>query len=207
MAVVYMKTVKDKILAKIKRAPKGTLFSLGDFHNMGSYRATKNAVLELIKEEKLIKVFNGIYQKPNYSEFLKTNISASPMEIAEKYAQKHQWEIAPAGVMALNLLGLDTQVPNTYNYISDGPSREIILQNGKRVQFRHVQEKDTKMNRVSSLVIEALKHIGKDNITDTDLTKIRSKIDEKQMKQLVMDSAIARVWIREIIKRMDELHV
>jgi len=205
--VVSMKSVKEKILAKIKRAPKGTLFSLGDFHNMGSYEAIKKTVSELTKEEILIKVYNGIYQKPNYSEFLKTNISASPREIAEKYALKHQWEIAPAGIMALNLLGLDTQVPNTYNYISDGPSREIYLQNGKKVQFRHVQEKDVKMNRVSSLVIESIKHIGKDNITDVDLAKIRSKINDKQMKQLTKDSAITRVWIRECINRMDEYYV
>ncbi len=202
-----MKTVKDKVLAKIKRAPKGTLFSLADFQKSGNYRAIKNVVLELIKEDKLIKVHNGIYQKPNYSEYLKVNISASPREIAEKYAQKHQWEIAPAGVMALNLLGLDTQVPNTYNYISDGPSRTILIQDGKKIQFRHVQEKDIKMNRVSSLVIEALKHIGKDNINEADLIKIRSKIDDKKMKQLMMDSAIARVWIRESIKKMGDLNV
>ena len=202
-----MKTVKEKILAKIKRAPKGALFILGDFHNLGSYEAVKKVIKDLKKENILIKVYSGIYQKPNYSEFLKVNVSASPVEIAEKYAQKHQWEIAPAGAMALNLLGLDTQVPNTYNYISDGPSKEIILQNGKKIHFRHVQEKDVKMNQVSSLVIEALKQIGKDNITDTDLIKIKSKLDDKQMKQLVVDSAITRIWIRECIKRMEEFHV
>ena len=202
-----MKTVKEKILAKIKRAPKGTLFTLGDFHDLGSYEAIKKTIKDLKKENMLISVYSGIYQKPNYSEFIKTNVSASPIEVAEKYAKKHQWEIAPAGAMALNLLGLDTQVPSTYNYISDGPSKEIILQNGKKIRFRHVQEKDVKMNQVSSLVIEALKQIGKDNITEVDLIKIKSKLDDKQMKQLTVDSAITRVWIRECIKRMEELNV
>ena len=201
-----MKTVREKILLKIKRAPKGTLFSLGDFSKAGSYEAVKKVVSELTKDEILIKVYNGIYQKPNYSEFLKSNISTSPREIAEKYAQKHQWEIAPAGVMALNLLGLDTQVPNTYNYISDGPTRAIILDDNKKIHFRHVQEKDVKMNKLSSLIIEALKHIGKDNVSYDDLVKIKSKIDDKQMKQLIKDSIFTRVWIREYVNKMEELN-
>jgi hypothetical protein len=202
-----MRTNKEKIVAKIRRAPKGTLFSLKDFNNVGDYGAVKKEVLSLVKEGTLIHVYSGIYQKPNYSDFLKANISASPREIAEKYAQKNQWEIAPAGVMALNLLGLDTQVPNTFHYISDGPTREIKLENGKKIKYRHVQEKDIKMNQISSLVIEAIKQIGKDNVTDDDLAKVKSKLNNVQMKQLRKDSAQTRVWIYDTIKRMEDMNV
>ena len=202
-----MKTNKEKIVAKIRRAPKGTLFSLKDFQSIGEYGAIKKVILGLVKEGALIHVYNGIYQKPNYSDFLKVNVSASPREIAEKYAKKNQWEIAPAGVMALNILGLDTQVPNTYHYISDGPTREIELKNGKKIKYRHVQEKDIKMSRTSSLVIEALKQLGRENITDYDLAKIKSKLDDEKMKQLRKDSTQSRVWIRDAIKKMEDLNV
>jgi hypothetical protein len=202
-----MRTYREKIVAKIRRAPRGTLFSLKDFNFAGDYEAVKSVVLQLVKEGILVNVYSGIYQKPNYSEFLKTNVAASPREIAEKYAQKNQWEIAPAGVMALNILGLDTQVPNTYHHISDGPTREIVLKNGKKIRYRHVQEKDMKMNQTSSLVVEAMKQLGKENITNEDLAKIRVKFNNEQLKQLKRDSAHTRVWIRDMVRRMEELNV
>ena len=202
-----MKTVEEKVKDKLRRASQGTLFSLDDFQSAGTYESVKKTVNTLVGEGSLIRVYKGIYQKPKFSEFLNMTISASPREIAEKYAQKYKWDIAPAGDIALNILGLDTQVPHIYEYISDGPNRTITLDNGTKITFKHVLQKETKLSRNSSLVIEALKHLGKEAITDEDLKKILSKLDSVQFKQLQQDSKNTRVWIQELIKRMGEFHV
>ena len=44
--------------------------------------------------------------------------------VAHALARKFNWHIQPAGDAALNLLGLSTQVPVCWIYLSDGPSRE-----------------------------------------------------------------------------------
>jgi hypothetical protein len=54
------------------------LFSLKDFNSIGEYEAIKSVVSKLVQEGILISVYSGIYQKPNYSEFLKANVVASP---------------------------------------------------------------------------------------------------------------------------------
>ena len=202
-----MRTVKEKIRAKIRRASKGTLFTTSDFGDLGSYSSVRKVICELLKSGELVKVYPGIYQKPVLSELLNENIPALPSEIAKKYAQKNRWEIAPAGDTALNILSLDTQVPNVYEYISDGPNKEIVLDYGQKIKFRHVQQREMKMNPTSSLVIEALKRLGKDNVTDKEIRIIRSKLTDEQITKLQEDAKTSRVWIRSLVREMEKKDV
>jgi hypothetical protein len=204
---VNVKSVKDRIRDKLRRAPRGTLFTVSDFDALGSNPSVRKVIAELTKSNELIVVYSGIYQKPNYSKLLKEYIPALPSEIAKKYASKNRWEIAPAGNTALNILGLDTQVPNVYEYISDGPNREIVLDYGQRIKFRHVQQREVKMDSTSSLVIEALKQLGEKNIDDKKLKIVRGRLNEGQMKKLLEDAVSSRVWIRELIKSMEDIDV
>jgi hypothetical protein len=194
-------------MKKVKAAKKGALFSLQDFEKFGSYELVKRTVNNLVKRQYLKQVYRGIYQKPNYSEFLRMYVEASPEEIAKKYAEMKQWKIAPAGDMALNILGLDTQVPNNYKYISNGPTRKIKIDNGVAIHFRNVSQREADMNEISSLVIEALKQVGKENITDSLLRKIRGKLTDQQFQQLRKDSSLSRIWIKEYITKMGEVDV
>lgn len=61
-----MRTVKEKIQAKIRRAPKGTLFVLSDFSDLGSYESVKKGVQTLVKEEALIPLMEGVYKKKEF---------------------------------------------------------------------------------------------------------------------------------------------
>lgn len=60
----------ERIKAKIKRAPKGTLFILADFAQLNiTYNTLKELVRRLVKAGDLNLVFRGIYQKPNFNSF------------------------------------------------------------------------------------------------------------------------------------------
>lgn len=199
------KTTKERILAKIKRASKGRLFVTNDFVETGSSEAVRKVLHELNKEEVLVRVYAGIYQKPNYNAFLDMKIPAAPGEIAEAIARKNRWTITPAKDMALNVLGLDTQVPNSYVFISDGPSKTITLEDGRTIKFRHVAQRESRLSTSSALVVEAFKALGEEQVTDDVLQQVKHKLSPEQITQLKKDVTYSRAWIREKIKRMDEI--
>jgi hypothetical protein len=202
-----VKTVKDKMRAKLRRSSKGALFIISDFEHLGTYSSVRKVIHELHESKELIRVYSGIYQKPIYSKLISENVPPLPSEIAKKYAQKNKWEIAPAGDIALNILGLDTQVPSIYEYISDGPNKVITLDYGQKIKFRHVQQREMKIDPTSSLVIEALKRLGKSNVSDKELRIIRSKLTNEQMSKLRSDVLTSRVWVRTLVKEMEGIDV
>ncbi|BDR57820.1 DUF6088 family protein [Xylocopilactobacillus apicola] len=196
----------ERIKAKIKRAPKGTLFILADFAQLNiTYNTLKELVRRLVKAGDLNLVFRGIYQKPNFNSFLKRDIPATPNEVAQAYIRKNKWLSIPAGDTALNLLGLTTQVPNSYTYKSIGPNREITLNNGQKIEFKKVLPREIAVCPTSALVIEALKTIGEQNIEENDLKIIKNKLTDSDLKQLKKDSVSSRIWIQNTINRLDEV--
>lgn len=202
--MVY-RTVRDKMTAKVKASPKGRLFIVSDFEELGSYDAVRKELGKLTNEGMLNRVHIGIYQKPNYNHFLNRVVPPSPIEIAETIARKNNWTIVPAKDLALNVLGLDNQVPNVYHFISDGPTKVIKLNKGVILHFRHVTQREILMNRTSALVIEAFKQLGEENVTDYVLNQVFSKLNTKQLNQLNKDMKYSRVWIKEKVNRIDEV--
>ncbi len=66
----------------------------------------------------------GVYDKPAYSNLLQEVAAPDPEQIAEALARSYNWTIAPSGNTALNLLGLSTQVPANWVFISSGPYKK-----------------------------------------------------------------------------------
>ena len=122
-----------KIKGRIQRSKKGQLFILTDFLDLASYDAVKKALSRLAKSGELLRVRRGIYKKPNFNEFLRAEVPASPDELARAIARDQNWTIGPKGDAALNILGLSTQVPAVYSYISDGPYKKIEYTSRKMI--------------------------------------------------------------------------
>ena len=77
--------------------------------------------------------------------------------MAQALARKFNWRIQPSGDAALNLLGLSTQVPARWEYLSDGPSREYEL-GSATLAFRKSALKDAGFKlRESGLLVQAMK--------------------------------------------------
>lgn len=198
------RTVKEKIKAKIRVAPRGKLFLLSDFEELGEYPSIRKSLSELVKEGVLFRVVKGIYQKPKYNETLKLHLLPTIEQVAQVFARKNNWQIAPAKDLALNMLAIDTQVPNVVHFISSGPTKKITLDDGREIHFRHVTAREASMDATSALVIEAFKQLGEKGVDDKVLSIVASKLSPEQMKQLDRDSKYSRVWIKEKIQQMRE---
>lgn len=121
-------------------------------------------------------------------------------EIAQAIARRDKARIVPTGAYALHALGLSPQVPMNVVYLTDGASRKV--QAGKRkITFKTASPKNVSaVGRISRLVIQALRTIGKDNLTDAESEKIRELLGKEKKAHLAHDLRLAPEWIRKIIQ-------
>jgi len=195
--------IQQRIGEEIKRGPKNSIYVLADFYDVGNYEAVKRAVLRLTSAGKLLRVKRGIYKSPDYSSFLQEEVQASPLDVAAKTAAKNRWTIAPSGNTALNTLGLSTQVPAEYHFVSSGTNKEIELDNGIRLYFKHIPLKEIAgISAKSALIIEAIKALGKIGMNDSVRAKIGSSLSDTEKKGLARESRTSRVWVAEEIRKI-----
>ena len=192
----------DAIKQRVAEAEDGALFIGSDFADIASDDSVRKALSRLVGAGELERPLRGIFRKPGFNAFLSEPTAAGPDEIAHAIARKFGWSIAPAGDTALNMLGMDTQVPAVFHYVSDGPYR--TYEYGPFVlSFAHTANKEVSaLTETSSTVVQALKARGKGNVSDADLRHIASRLDEAQLKNLLDETRTTTVWIRETVKRI-----
>jgi hypothetical protein len=148
-------------------------------------------------------VARGLYDYPKYSKLLQQNLSPDMEQVAHAYARKFNWQIEVSGDTALNILGLSTQIVGKYIYLSNGPNREYVIQDNILLAFKKSALKNIGFKyKESSLIVQALRSLGKEHITDTVITKIRSQIDEKMFGKILTDTKTSTDWIYETIKEI-----
>ncbi len=119
-----MKSIEAKILSTIKnKKQKEYVFSSYDFIGNFPRDSIDKALSTLAKKKKIRRITRGLYDLPQYSDFLQKELSPNIEEVAKAFARKFNWRIAISGDSALNLLGLSTQVVAKYIYLSDGANR------------------------------------------------------------------------------------
>ena len=124
-----MQSIDDKILVKIGKAKRGTLFFADDFITYGTAKAVAKALERLEFKEELVRVARGIYARLEVDPILGP-VKPGTEAIAEAIRRRDKAKIIPTGAMAMNALGLSTQVPINAVYLTNGTARKINL--GKR---------------------------------------------------------------------------
>ncbi|MDZ7772201.1 MAG: DUF6088 family protein [Balneolaceae bacterium] len=105
-----MSSIKDQIHEKLKSSGKGTIFFPDDIMELGSNEAIRQALVRLEKDGVLERLAHGIYLYPEKDPQLGT-LHPSIDRIARAIANRDKAKILPAGTLALNKLGLTSQVP------------------------------------------------------------------------------------------------
>lgn len=184
---------------------QGKIFSINDFYNLGTKNTIKSVLYRLNEENKITRLMDGLYTKPKYSEILKEYSYPYVSEVAEKLADKFSWTIAPTGDTALNYTGLSTQIPNKYIYISDGAYREYLYR-GKRIIFKHTTNRNiTSYSKELSILIQAIKALGKDNINEEHIKKLAG-FAQNIKEDLKEDTLRLPFWIQEVLEKIQEIN-
>ena len=195
-----MQSIDDRVIAKIKKAKRGSLFFAEDFLSFGSAKAIAKALERMVEKEEVFRVARGLYGRLEKDPVLGL-IKPSTEAIAQAIAKRDKARIVPTGILALNALGLSTQVPMNVVYITDGAARKIDL--GKRkILFKKSAPKNlSAIGKISGLVIQALKEIGKDNYTENEIKIILKQLAKEEPYRLEHDIRLAPEWIRVIMRQ------
>lgn len=193
-------SLEKHIINKIKKAKRGSLFFIKDFLSFGSSKAISKALERLVENNEISRVTRGIYSRLIVDPIL-GEIKPSTESIAIAIAKRDKARIIPTGALALNALGLSTQVPMNVVYLTDGSARKIDL--GKRkIVFKKTSPKNlATFGEISSLVIQALKEIGKNNVTADEIQIILKHLKNEDPFRLNNDIRLAPEWIRVIMRK------
>lgn len=190
---------EEQILIKMKRAKPGTLFFPEQFRGVGENTAIRKAFQRLTESGKILRVTQGMYVIPIESQLF-GKILPGAEEVAVAIAKRDRARIIPTGVQALNVLGLSTQVPMKIVYLTDGAARTVKV--GKQtIKFKKTAPKNLDAKGpISSLVIQALKMIGKGKVSENELNKILAHLKREKREYILHDSNLAPVWIADIMR-------
>jgi predicted transcriptional regulator of viral defense system len=180
---------------------KGEIFFISDFTKLGNYEAVRKSLQRLVKKGKVERIAKGIYFVPKKHERLGI-IYPHAEQIAKAIVKRDKARIIATGSTALNLLGLSTQIPMKVVFLTDGSARNIKV--GKQIiQFKKTNTKNLSIeHRLTNLIIQAFKAIGEKNVTEEQIDKIQTVIDQSDERELIYQNLKnAPVWMQKIIVR------
>lgn len=200
--IVHQDSITCVIFERIEKADRNSVFIAADFLDLGEYHSVRQALLRLEKTGKIQKIMRGVYYCPRYSEIINEFEAPSPHKVAEALARKFNWTIAPCGETALNQLGLSTQVPAKWSFISDGPYHKFEIMN-LTLEFKRRNNREISgMSPLTAMVIQALKALGKGNIDEKHINIIRNRLNADEKKTILKESQQSTMWIYETVKRI-----
>ena len=199
-----MNSYLDQIKNRINDFDSRKVFINNDFLDIAGNETVCRTLNQLVSENKIKRVINGFYYNPIYSELIGEYEAVSIHELALAIARKYNWNIAPYNSTALNLLGLSTQVPTHYKYISSGRYKEYKI-GDSILEFKKVNPGEiANMSLTTATVIQAIKSLGKEDISREAIQKIRENLTEKERIDLMNESKSVPAWVYEVIREICE---
>ena len=187
-----------EIYERIASLEGGSVIFASDFLDLCTERQAGRVLTELEAKGDIKRLARGIYCKPTVTRFgpLYPDIS----RIVEAVAKRDHAQVLPSGYTAANMLGLSTQVPMSYTYITSGSSRVLTVE-GKTINLqRAVPRNFAYKTRLAALIVQAMKATGAENIGPEEISAIKSAIvkvpDNEAFRS---DVLMMPVWMKTII--------
>ena len=195
--------ILKQVKLRIENAAPGDIFIPADFSDLAEARKITMCLSRLHEDGTLDRVKRGVYMKPRYSQLLNRPVPPREDAVAKAIARNYGWTIVPCGDTALNMLGLSTQIPTVWLYVSDGPYKTYET-DGIRFQYKHTDRKNELIGvtEKTALIIQALRALGKENIDSQTISYLSGRLDAKEKRQLLQESRYVTAWIYEAIKKI-----
>lgn len=197
----HTQSTDSKVVRRILSHRRGWVFTPDSFKDLGSRLAIDHALTRHMKKGTIRKLARGLYDFPKIDPLLGP-LQPSTDDIAKALAGRDATRIQPSGAYAANLLGLTTQVPMKVVYLTDGRPRTIQVGNRQITLKQTTPRNMATAGKISGLIIQALRHIGKEHVDDHVLEQLDRRLDEEARSQLIKDIRYAPAWIADIFRML-----
>lgn len=196
-----LNSVDSQILEAISSRGNGVVFVPIDFLDLGNRQIIDIVLHRLVQKGTIRRLARGLYDFPEEHPIL-GKLQPSPEKIAEALVGRDCTRIQPAGAYAANLLGLSEQVPAKVVFLTDGPSRMVKI-GATTIQLRRTTPKNMAMaGRLSGLLIQALRELGKENVTPERIEHLKRTLPLDKRQELLKDIRLAPEWMHSIFKKL-----
>jgi hypothetical protein len=200
---VTVQTIDKRIVSRIYGSGRGAVFTPTQFLDLGGRRVIDVVLHRLAKTGTIRRLTRGLYdypkQHPTYGVMF-----PSPEVVAKALAGKDATRFQPSGAYAANLLGMSDQVPAKIVFLTDGRAKRVKIGRQEIVLKRTSPRNMATAGRLSGLVIQALRHIGKKRVDDKAISRMKQKLVDADAKPLLKDLTYAPAWIGDIMRRLAE---
>jgi len=200
-----VKTIDFKLKSRIYGSGRGSAFTPNGFLDIGGRDAVDKILSRLVVKGIIRRLAWGLYDYPR--EHPELGVLLPDIEkVAKALAGKDRIRLQPAGAYATNLLGLSEQVPARVVFLTDGPSRTVKMKISRQeIQLRHTTPKNmAAAGRLSGLLIQALRHLGKDHITSARVEHLKRTLPIKERQRLLKDIPLAPAWMHPLFRELAE---
>lgn len=196
-------SIESEIFSRIKRWGRGSVVLPANFLDLGSRQAVGVALHRLEKTKSIRRLSRGVYDYP-IDDPLLGELSPTIEAITKALSQRDRLRLQPSGAYALNLLGLSEQVPAKIVFLTEGESRTLKI-GPMTIQLRRTTPRNMATSgRLSGLIIQAFRSLGKDHVTKARIEKLKTTIPLKRRKDLLKDIALAPAWMHSIFHELAE---
>lgn len=189
----------SEITKRIENMHEGQILFISDFSDInGNEKVVSRALSAEEKKGNIVRLAKGMYLRPKNTRF--GIVYPSVDEMVKAIAHRDKSKVQPCGMTALNMLGLSTQVPTKYTYLTSGSSRKLKLGDRLIELKRSVPKNFVFKTTLGALLMQALKSLGEKNISKQEIVQIRKLIDnEKRMEHFKLDILLMPIWMRKLI--------
>ena len=198
--IFYLNTMRivDDIEQQIQQSEAGTLFFVSDFAKTGNDVFISRLLSEFAEKGLLCRLAKGVYYKPIETRF--GILYPEVGDLVKAIARRDNAQVLPTGETAQNMLGLSTQVPMNYVYLTSGSARKVEV-GPRTVTFKRCVPKNFAVkNEFLAILIQAMKSIGEDRMTAQHRTVIKGLLQKNlPIETFEQDLKVAPIWVRKTI--------
>lgn len=188
--------VTKDIQKKIQCGRCGTLYFLDSFPEYDAEYVRK-ILSALVAEGTLVRIANGIFLKPTRTKY--GILYPEVRIIIEAIAKRDHTMIIAEGNAAMYQLGLSTQVPTKYVYLTNGSARILHLGSQEVQLKRGVPKNFAFLDPFMATFHQALKAHG-DSFNENELAHIKKIFhDYANPKYVPHDMTLMPVWMRKLV--------
>ena len=174
------------------------MFVTSDFSDIADNNTVRQNMLRFVNDGILRRIMGGIFEKPKYSKLLGEYVAADPDAVAKALARRYHWTIAPCGTQ-LSICWVFRRRLRRF-----GPYRTYEW-NATRLEFKHRTNREiTGLSYMTALLIQALKTLGKENVTQDTIEMLSGKLSHEEKAATIKEASESTDWVYQYIKQICE---